>query len=63
VGRKPQVRLRRIEDLKRSTDKDMGPKDIFEMVLNITTKKQKVEGTKSSNQKKLKANFTWRNAG
>jgi hypothetical protein len=31
VGRKPQVRLRRIEDLKRGTNKDIGPKDIFEM--------------------------------
>jgi hypothetical protein len=32
VGRKPEVRLRRIEDLKRGTNKDIGPKDIFEMV-------------------------------
>jgi hypothetical protein len=31
VGRKPEVRLRRIEDLKRGTNKDIGPKDIFEM--------------------------------
>jgi hypothetical protein len=28
---KPEVRLRRIEDLKRGTNKDIGPKDIFEM--------------------------------
>jgi hypothetical protein len=28
---KPEVRLRRIEDLKRDTNKDIGPKDIFEM--------------------------------
>jgi len=28
---KPQVRLRRIEDLKRGTNKDIGPKDIFEI--------------------------------
>jgi hypothetical protein len=27
---KPQVRPRRIEDLKRGTHKNMGPKDIFE---------------------------------
>ena len=32
---KPQVRLRRIEDLKQGTNKDMGPKDIFEMGSNI----------------------------
>jgi hypothetical protein len=31
VGHTPQVRLRRIEDLKRGTNKDIGPKDIFEM--------------------------------
>jgi hypothetical protein len=31
VGRKPLVRLRRIEDLKRGTKKDNRPKDIFEM--------------------------------
>jgi hypothetical protein len=31
VGHKPQVRLRRIEDLKRGINKDIGPKDIFEM--------------------------------
>jgi hypothetical protein len=31
VGHKPLVRLRRIEDLKRGTNKDIGPKDIFEM--------------------------------
>jgi hypothetical protein len=30
-GFKPQVRLRRIEDLKRGTNKDIEPKDIFEM--------------------------------
>jgi hypothetical protein len=34
VGRKPQVRLRRIEDLKRGTNKDIGPNDIFEMASN-----------------------------
>jgi hypothetical protein len=28
---KTQVRLRRIEDLKRGTKKDIGPKDIFEI--------------------------------
>jgi len=31
VGHKPEVRLRRIEDLKRGTNKDIKPKDIFEM--------------------------------
>jgi hypothetical protein len=31
VGRKLLLRLRRIEDLKRDTNKDMGPKDISEM--------------------------------
>ena len=31
VGHKPEVRLRRIEDLKRGTNKDIGPKDIFEL--------------------------------
>jgi hypothetical protein len=30
-GFKPEVRLRRIEDLKRGTNKDIGPKGIFEM--------------------------------
>jgi hypothetical protein len=34
VGRKPQVRLRRIEDFKQGTNKDIGPKDIFEMGSN-----------------------------
>jgi hypothetical protein len=28
---KPEVRLRWIEDLKRGTNKDIGPKDIFEV--------------------------------
>jgi hypothetical protein len=31
VGRRPEVRLRRIEDLKIGTNKDIGPKGIFEM--------------------------------
>jgi hypothetical protein len=31
---KPQVRLRLIEDLKRGTNKDIGPKDIFERAFN-----------------------------
>jgi hypothetical protein len=30
-GSQTGVRLRRIEDLKRGTNKDIGPKDIFEM--------------------------------
>jgi hypothetical protein len=34
VGRKPQVRLRWIEDLKRGTNKDIGLKGIFELASN-----------------------------
>jgi hypothetical protein len=35
VGRKPEVRLRRIEDLKRGTNKDIEPKDIFKIGSNV----------------------------
>jgi hypothetical protein len=38
---KPQVRLRRIEDLKRGTNKDIGPKDIFEVASILLFKSQR----------------------
>ena len=41
-GFKPPVRLRRIEDLKRGTHKDMGPKDIFEIVSKHTHRSEPV---------------------
>jgi len=35
VGRKPQATLLVVEDLKRGTNMDIGPKDIFEVISNI----------------------------
>jgi hypothetical protein len=35
VDRKPQATLLVVENLKRGTNKDIGPKDIFEMISNI----------------------------
>jgi|GEM_PF-1833861 hypothetical protein len=46
VGRKPQAYCSYVEDLKRDTNKDIGPKDIFEIGSGIKGVSQ-MEGSKS----------------